>query len=223
MARAGSHAQPRPGNERVLVAGYDEVALARQHVHDGRSGSGVFREALAGGHREQHQLNAVLVGDGLAVYPAARNFGLGGKVGEERVRIVSHGPKIRPEKQNSVYRMRRMEEQAVRQHARDYCAALVAGDVDRAAQELSNELRSNLGQVVTMLPMPLTEATVESLERTPTGYRTVLRLVGESSETHIETRWKERDGRPAIVEVSHLTEQAPSDAAGGPETIEPEA
>jgi hypothetical protein len=119
--------------------------------------------------------------------------------------------------------MGHMEEQAVRQHAQDYCAALVAGDVDRAAEELSNELRSNLGQVVTMLPMPLTEATVESLERTPTGFRTVLHLVGESSETRIETRWKERDGRPAIVEVSHLTEQAPSDAGAAPEATEPEA
>ena len=33
----------------------------------------------------------------------------------------------------------------------------------------------------------------------------MLHLVGETDETRLETRWKERDGRPTIVEVSHLS------------------
>ena len=102
-----------------------------------------------------------------------------------------------------------MEEQAVRQHADAYCAALVAGDIERAAQELSDQLKSNLGQLVAMLPMPLTEATVEAVERTGSGVRVVLSLTGETAETRLETRWKERDGRPVIVEVSHLAEKEP--------------
>lgn len=101
-----------------------------------------------------------------------------------------------------------MEEQAVRDHAAVYCEALLAGNIERAARELSNELRANLGQLVAMLPMPLTSATVESLERTASGFRAVLHLVGESTETRLETRWKERDDRPVIVEVSHLTDAA---------------
>lgn len=106
-----------------------------------------------------------------------------------------------------------MEEAAVREHADAYCGSLLAGDIERAAEELSNELRANLGQMVAMLPMPLTSATVESLERTASGFRAVLHLIGESSETRLETRWKERDDRPVIVEVSHLTEAAgPADA-----------
>jgi hypothetical protein len=52
-----------------------------------------------------------------------------------------------------------MGEQAVREHAVAYCEALLAGDIERAAQEMSNELRANLGQVVAKLPMPCTEAT----------------------------------------------------------------
>jgi hypothetical protein len=97
-----------------------------------------------------------------------------------------------------------MEEQTVRDHAGAYCEALLAGDIELASGELSHELHANLGQLVAMLPMPLTSATVESTERTATGFRVILHLVGESDETHLETRWKDRDGRPVIVEVSHL-------------------
>lgn len=99
-----------------------------------------------------------------------------------------------------------MDAQAVREHAEAHCNALLAGDVGLAAEEMSHELRSNLGQIVAMLPLPLTEATVESLEVTPSGYRAVLRLVGETDTIRLETRWKERDGRPTMVEASHLPE-----------------
>jgi len=114
-----------------------------------------------------------------------------------------------------------MEEQAVRDHAQAHCDALLGGDIQRAARELSNELRSNLGRLVALLPMPLTRATVESVERTATGFRAVLQLTGESTDTRLETRWKERDGRPVIVEVSHLTDEA-AGTAGTPETSEPQ-
>lgn len=110
-----------------------------------------------------------------------------------------------------------MDAQAVREHAEAHCNALLAGDVGRAAEEMSNELRSNLGQIVAMLPLPLTEATVESIEMTPSGYRAVLRLVGETDTIRLETRWKDRDGRPTMVEASHLPEQSvESDAEGEP-------
>lgn len=111
-----------------------------------------------------------------------------------------------------------MEEQAVLEQAAAYCDALLAGDVERAAEELSNELRANLGQLVAMLPLPLTTATVESVERTGSGFSAVLLLVGDSGETRLETRWKERDGRPVIVEVSHLVE-APPASEGDQETV----
>ncbi len=101
-----------------------------------------------------------------------------------------------------------MEEQTVREHSDAFCQALLAGDVELAANDLSNELRANLGQLVAMLPMPLSAATVESVERTTSGFRVVVHLVGESDETRLETRWKARDDRPVIVEVSHLTDSA---------------
>ncbi len=115
-----------------------------------------------------------------------------------------------------------MEEQTVREHATAYCAALLAGDIELAAEELSNELRTNLGQMVGMLPLPLTTATVESVERTATGFGAVLHLIGDTDETRLETRWKERDGRPVIVEVSHLVE-TPAATEGAEDETPPEA
>jgi hypothetical protein len=99
-----------------------------------------------------------------------------------------------------------MNEQAVREHAQAHADALLAGDIGKASEEMSRELRQNLGPIVAMLPMPMTEATIESVESTPTGYRVVLHLVGEGGDLRLETRWKDRDGRPTIVEASRVHE-----------------
>jgi hypothetical protein len=117
-----------------------------------------------------------------------------------------------------------MDEQMVREHTDAFCRALLAGDVELATHDLSDELRTNLGQLVAMLPMPLSAAEVESIEKTSSGFRAVVHLVGESDETRLETRWKARDDRPVIVEVSHLTDAAteadiaPEDETGTPES-----
>jgi hypothetical protein len=116
-----------------------------------------------------------------------------------------------------------MDEQAVHQHAQAHCDALLAGDIGRAAEELSSQLRSNLGPLVAMLPLPLTEATVESVDMTGTGYRAVLRLVGETDTVRLETRWKDRDGRPTMVEASRVHEEPAVGAAETEPTEEQEA
>ena len=33
----------------------------------------------------------------------------------------------------------------------------------------------------------------------------MIRLVGDSEEARVQTRWKDRDGRPTIIEASHLS------------------
>lgn len=106
-----------------------------------------------------------------------------------------------------------MDQEAVRAHAQAHCDALVAGDVDAAAAELSEELRSNIGPLLAQLPLPLTEATVESVEQGGTAFICILRLVGESEEVRLQTRWKERDGQPTIVEASRVTDAAADAAA----------
>ena len=100
-----------------------------------------------------------------------------------------------------------MTEQAVREHAQAFCDALKAGDIGQAADQMSRELHANLGPIVAMLPLPLTEGSITSVETTTTGYRAVLALVGEGDTVQLETRWKERDGRPTMVEASRVHEE----------------
>ena len=47
-------------------------------------------------------------------------------------------------------------------HEDEFCDVLVAGDVGLATEVMSNELRQNLGEVVALLPLPASEASVES-------------------------------------------------------------
>ena len=101
-----------------------------------------------------------------------------------------------------------IDEQAVRDHAQGHIDALVAGDVERAIEDLSRELKANLGELMALLPLPLTSAEIESVDRAGSGYTPSLHLVGETSETRLATRWTDRDGRPTIVEASHLSSAA---------------
>lgn len=110
-----------------------------------------------------------------------------------------------------------MDEDRVRASAQAVGDALVAGNIDGAIEHLSDELRRNLGEVVAMLPLPATEATVESVERGGSSVVVVVRVISETDEVQLQTRWKDRDGEPKIVEVSHLssTERAPEAALEG--------
>jgi hypothetical protein len=99
-----------------------------------------------------------------------------------------------------------MEEQDVRLAAQAVGDALVAGNVDGAIEYLSDELKRNLGEVVALLPLPATESEIVSIERATSAFVVVVKLVGETSDVELQTRWKDRDGEPRIVEVSHLSQ-----------------
>jgi hypothetical protein len=116
-----------------------------------------------------------------------------------------------------------MEERDVRERAEAVCAALVAGDIERAAADFSPELRRNLGEVVALLPLPSHEGSVETVEHGGTGYVVAIRLAGETEEVVIQTRWKERDGHPMLVEASHLSRQESAARSGEPEVEAGEA
>ena len=98
-----------------------------------------------------------------------------------------------------------MDETQVRSSAERVGQALVEGNVDAAIQHLSEELKRNLGEVVALLPLPATEVTIASVERATSAVVIVLHVVGETADVDLQTRWKDRDGEPRIVEVSHLS------------------
>lgn len=108
-----------------------------------------------------------------------------------------------------------MDEQAVRDEARVVCDAIVAGDMDQVIERLSKELRQNIGEVISLLLLPASAAAIDGVEMGGSSYNVSIRITGESEEAVIQTRWKERDGRPTIIEASHLSraETAPAMAA----------
>ena len=103
-----------------------------------------------------------------------------------------------------------MHEEEVRQRAVAICEALVAGDVGKVVAALSDELQRNPGEVVAMLPLPAVAATVARLEGSGGGaaYVAVLDVTSETEHIELQTRWKDRNGEPRIVEVSHLSRTA---------------
>lgn len=113
-----------------------------------------------------------------------------------------------------------MDEAIVRERSQALCDALVAGDMGLATQDFSAELRSNLGEVIAQLPLPVHEATVESVEHGAKGLLVVIRMVGESEQVSLHVRWKERDDKATIVEVSHVVEAPPPPAAEAEEPPE---
>ena len=108
-----------------------------------------------------------------------------------------------------------MDESAVRASVEAVGEALVAGDVDTAIGYLSDELQRNPGEIIAMLPLPATETSIVSIDQATSAFVVVMHVVGETSDVELQTRWKDRDGDPRIVEVSHLSRterEAPADA-----------
>jgi hypothetical protein len=115
-----------------------------------------------------------------------------------------------------------MEADVVHARAAAFCDALDAGDIEQATAYMSPQLQQNLGEVLGLLPLPSSGSAVTSVDRRESGYRVVLRLVGETEEVELQTRWKDREGKPTIVEASHLSRAermaaAATDGEGEPE------
>ena len=89
-----------------------------------------------------------------------------------------------------------MDVDSVRDSATAFCDALDAGDIPRAAEHMSPELQRNLGEVLALLPLPSNDSSIASVEQSGSGYSVVVRLIGETDEVELQTRWKDRDGSP---------------------------
>lgn len=103
-----------------------------------------------------------------------------------------------------------MTEEEVRERTASICAALVAGDVGQVVEALSDELKRNPGEVVAMLPLPAVSADLMRLEGSGGGaaYVALLDVTSETEQLELQVRWKDRNGEPRIVEVSHVSRRA---------------
>lgn len=95
-----------------------------------------------------------------------------------------------------------MEEETVRKHAQAHAAANASGDMARAASDLTEEARANIGPVVRQLPRPITAGEVVNVREVDAGRFIVeIKYSGTDSTAMVESIWVERDGRPMIAET----------------------
>jgi hypothetical protein len=94
-----------------------------------------------------------------------------------------------------------MEEETVREHAEAHAAANVAGDMARAASDLTADARANIGPVARRLPRPITSGDITKVEQA--GDKFIVEIVygGTDSKAVVESVWVEQEGRPMIAET----------------------
>lgn len=92
-----------------------------------------------------------------------------------------------------------MDESTVREHAEAHGQAMAGGDLNRAAQDLTDDARAQAGPVMKALPRPITAARVQDV--TPDGDEFVVNILysGSDASATVESRWAEVDGNPMIV------------------------
>jgi hypothetical protein len=95
-----------------------------------------------------------------------------------------------------------MDEEAVREYAEAHAAANISGDMSRAATDLTDEARANIGPVARKLPRPITAGNVTSVSGDDEGRCVVvIEYSGPRSSATVESVWIEQEGRPMIAET----------------------
>jgi hypothetical protein len=118
-----------------------------------------------------------------------------------------------------------MTEGEVRARTAAVCSSLVAGDVGQVVAALSDELQRNPGEVVAMLPLPAVAAEATRFEGAGGGaaYVALVDVTSETEHLELQLRWKDRNGEPRIVEVSHVSRRAREAEAEAAAAAEAEA
>ena len=97
-----------------------------------------------------------------------------------------------------------MDEARTRDAVDAHAQAVVRGDMDAVVADLSEELQPQADEIGRILPLPVTDADVLSLEIGADEAVSEIRYAGESGEVTIRARWEEIDGSPRIVHAEPL-------------------
>jgi len=106
-----------------------------------------------------------------------------------------------------------MYESHLRERAESLCSALVSGDIDRVTEDLSEELRHNLGLDGGCVRWEREERKDLAVERAPnSGFTVVLRLVGGGEELVVGLGGRTAMVARTIIEASHQSRAAAPEA-----------
>jgi hypothetical protein len=92
-----------------------------------------------------------------------------------------------------------MDEGTVKEHAEAHGQAMAGGDLNRAAQDLTDEGRAQAGPVMKTLPRPVTGAEVQGITAAGDEFIVNILYSGSDSEVMVESKWAEVGGKPMIV------------------------
>jgi hypothetical protein len=95
-----------------------------------------------------------------------------------------------------------VDEVTVRQHAEGHAAAMVDGDLRRAARDLSDTGKADAPAVMEKLPKSIESAEVTAINLSGTEATATIVYRGEGREVAVESRWTEQEGAPIIVGLS---------------------
>jgi hypothetical protein len=92
-----------------------------------------------------------------------------------------------------------VDESTVREHAEAHGQAMAGGDLNRAAQDLTDDARAQAGPVMKSLPRPITGAEILDVRTDADEVVVNILYSGADSKATVESRWAEVDGKPMIV------------------------
>lgn len=97
-----------------------------------------------------------------------------------------------------------MDIDRIREHAQGHANAMLAGDLKRAAKDLSESGRAGAPAVMGEMPKSLESAEVTTVAEDGDEATAVIVYSGEGREVTVKSRWSEEGDRPTITELKLL-------------------
>lgn len=94
-----------------------------------------------------------------------------------------------------------MDDSKVRERAEAHGNAVVAGDLRRAAADLTDDAKAQAPGVMKQIPQPASEAAIEEVRAEGDEYVARIRYSKGDESTTVASRWGERDGEPKIIDL----------------------
>ena len=92
-----------------------------------------------------------------------------------------------------------MDDASFREQVEAHGAAIVAGDMNRALEDFSDELKPGVPDMAQHLPQPVRAADILSVDGNGEQFQVKIRYSGDGPSLTVATTWEERDGRPLII------------------------